>query len=65
MGEEVKAVRKTSFFKGVKGEFNKIIWPSFPNLMKQTFTVVFVTAILGGIVALIDLIYSFGLKLFY
>ena len=51
-------VRKTSFFKGVMGEFKKIIWPKFPILMKQTSVVVVVSFIVGGIVYLIDTGYT-------
>jgi len=56
-------VRKKNFFKGVSGEFKKIIWPSFATLMKQTLTVVVVSGIVGGIVALIDFGYTQGLLL--
>lgn len=55
-------VRKQNFFKGVISEFKKIIWPNFSTLMKQTWTVVFVSAVVGGIVALIDFGYTTGLK---
>lgn len=58
---EANAVRKPNFFKGLRGEFRKIIWPSVPTLMKQTWTVIFVTAIVGAIVALIDVIYGAGI----
>ncbi|MDA3846874.1 MAG: preprotein translocase subunit SecE [Vallitaleaceae bacterium] len=54
-------VKKKNFFKGVIGEFKKIIWPSFPTLMKQTLTVVLVSSVVGSIVALIDFGYSQGL----
>jgi len=56
---EASVTRKTGFFKGLKGEFNKIIWPSLPTLMKQTWTVIVVSALIGGIVFLIDMAYIF------
>lgn len=59
---ETKVTRKSNFFKGLKGEFKKIIWPNFPTLMKQTWTVIVVSAIVGGIVTLIDMGYLFVLK---
>lgn len=55
--------KKTGFFKGVRNEFKKIMWPNFKTLMKQTGTVVFVSAVIGGIVALIDFGYTQGLGL--
>ncbi|MBC7959858.1 MAG: preprotein translocase subunit SecE [Vallitaleaceae bacterium] len=63
MGETNAVQKGTHFFKSLKGEFKKIIWPKFPLLMKQTWTVIFVTAIVGGIVAFIDWIYLFGTQL--
>ena len=34
---------KKSFFKGLKAEFNKIVWPDQETVGKQTFAVVAVT----------------------
>ena len=45
---------KVGFFKGVKNEFNKVIWPNRQSLIKNTYVVVLITLILGGIIALID-----------
>ena len=38
---------KKSFFKGLKAEFNKIVWPDQETVGKQTVAVVAVTAALG------------------
>ena len=35
--------KKTPFFKGLKAEFNKIIWPDKDALVKQTTAVVAVS----------------------
>ncbi len=56
---EANVTRKTSFFSGLKGEFRKIVWPSFPVLLKQTWTVICVSAIIGAVVSLIDMGYLF------
>lgn len=42
------------FFKGVKAEFKKIIWPDRDTLLKQLAAVLVVTVILGLIIALLD-----------
>lgn len=39
---------KKSFFKGLKAEFNKIVWPDQETVGKQTVAVVAVTAALGN-----------------
>ncbi len=49
---------KVSFFKGVKIEFKKIIWPQFNELAKQTFNVIVMAIVIGTIVAGIDLLYG-------
>lgn len=56
---EAQATRKVSFFRSLRGEFKKIVWPSFPNLMKQSGTVVAVALALGAIIYVIDTLYSF------
>ena len=63
MGEAVKTTenpQKKSFFKGIKSEFKKIIWPDKESLTKQTAAVVAVTVVLGIIISIIDLAIKFG-----
>lgn len=55
---DANTTKKVGFFKGVRNEFRKIVWPTFPVLMKQTFTVIVVSLIIGGIVAGIDKVYA-------
>ena len=52
--------QKKSFFKGVKSEFKKIIWPTKENLTKETIQVVVVSVILGVLIAIIDVGVKFG-----
>ena len=54
---------KKSFFKGLKAEFNKIIWPDKDTLTKETAGVVVSTVILGIVIAALDLIIKFGLNI--
>ncbi len=51
------------FFKGVRSEFKKIVWPGFDILMKQTITVIIVSLIIGGLVAGIDWIFGTAVNL--
>ena len=53
---------KTSFFKGLKAEFNKIVWPDQETVGKQTVVVLAVTAVLGLIIAVLDFIIKWGLS---
>ena len=43
-----------SFWKGLKSEFRKIIWPNKETLIKQSAAVVIVSVIVGLIIAIID-----------
>ncbi len=57
-----KAPRK-SILKGLRSEFNKIVWPDGETLRKQTIVVVAISVLLGVAIALLDLVIKFGLNL--
>ena len=54
--------RVSHFFKGVKEEFGKIIWPSRMTLTKQTIAVVVVSIITGAIIAIVDRALQYGIN---
>ena len=55
MGETVKTKKqKKSWFKGLKAEFKKIVWPDQKSLTKETAAVV--------IISVVDLIARFGIE---
>ena len=57
MGDTVKAKKqKKNWFKGLKAEFSKIIWPDRQSLTKEP------VAVLGVIIAVVDLIVRFGIE---
>ncbi len=49
---------KKNFFKDIKGEYKRIIWPSKEELRKQTKTVIITSAILGGVIVSYDMFFS-------
>ena len=55
---EKKAVKskdkKTSFWQGVKREWNKIMWPTREDIIKRTGLVIVISLILGVIITVID-----------
>ncbi len=53
---------KKSFFKGLKAEFKKIVWPNQETVGKQTAVVLAVTVALGAIIAVLDFIIKWGLS---
>lgn len=63
MGENAKSetAPKKSWFKGLKAEFQKVIWPDKESVAKQTMAVVVVSVILCVIIAFLDTVISLGL----
>lgn len=51
---KAKESKAAVFFKGLKAEFRKIIWPDRDTLLKQLAAVLVVTVLLGVVIALID-----------
>ena len=61
MGEtNTEKASKTSWFTGLKAEFDKIIWPEKKSITKQTVAVVAVSVVLGLIIAVVDVFIKYG-----
>ena len=66
MGEVANTTEKApkkSWFKGLKAEFKKIIWPDKEALTKQSIAVIIVTVLLGVIIYVLDFIINFGIDI--
>ena len=63
MGETKNSpkAQKTSWFKGMKAEFKKIVWPDQKSLTKQTIAVVSVSVALALIIKILDMVMTFGI----
>ena len=53
--------QKKSWFKGLKAEFKKVIWPDKKTLTKQTVAVTVFSILLGLIIALVDALIQYGI----
>ena len=64
MGDSTKkeTVKKTSFFKGLKKEFRKVTWPNKQELTKETVAVVIISAIVGVVIAFMDMLIQYGVE---
>jgi preprotein translocase subunit SecE len=60
--KEAKTKNKTSFWKSVKTEFNKITWPDKTETVKQSVAVLCVSVALGLIITFLDYIIQFGIN---
>ena len=52
---------KKSWFKGLKAEFKKIVWPDKKSLTRQTIAVVTTSVALGLIIKILDIIITYGI----
>ncbi len=59
--EKAEKAQKSSWFKGMKAEFKKIIWPDKNTLAKQTAAVVTVSVLLGLLISVIDVLMRYGI----
>ncbi|MBO4653534.1 MAG: preprotein translocase subunit SecE [Lachnospiraceae bacterium] len=55
MSDTANAPAKSSWWKGLKAEWKKIVWPSRNTLAKESAAVVIITVILGLLIKLVDL----------
>ena len=57
------------WFEGIMGEFKRITWPSRPELVKMTVTVIVTSAIFGAVIVGYDFVLAAGynalVSLFY
>ena len=63
MSENTEKVKKTSWFKGLKAEFKKIIWPDKKTLAKQTVAVIVCSLALGAIISVVAAVLQNGIAL--
>lgn len=61
MAENTEKAKKSSWFKGLKAEFKKIIWPDKKTLAKQTVAVTVCSILIGAIIAIIDALLQYGI----
>ncbi len=57
----IQKLQKKSWFKGLKAEFRKIIWPDKDALVKQTTAVVAVSVVLGALISVVDALLRYGI----
>lgn len=57
----VESKKKTSWLKGLRAEFKKIIWPDKKTLARQTVAVTVCSVVLGIIIAIVDALVQYGI----
>ena len=68
MAEAAKAKKSgnriVKFFKEVKSELKKVTWPSKKQVTRNTLVVIAAVIIIGIVIWVLDLLFSFGLNSF-
>ncbi|MCI9593490.1 MAG: preprotein translocase subunit SecE [Lachnospiraceae bacterium] len=54
---------KKNYWKGLKAEYKKIVWPNRETVTKQTIVVLVVSLLLGVLIGVLDMIFKFGINL--
>lgn len=63
MGDSAKTnAPKTSFWKSIKTEFGKIIWPDKNSLLKQSVAVLGISIVVGLIITFLDTLIQYGIN---
>lgn len=57
-----KKKQRPGYFKGVKAEFKKIVWPDRQQTLKQSIAVVAISVVVGVIIAIIDYVAKYGVN---
>ena len=52
----------STFFKGVKAEYQKITWPDRQSTLKQSVAVVVISLVVGVIIAVLDFAFQYGVN---
>lgn len=56
--------RLETWWKGLKSEFKKIVWPSKDRIVKESAVAIVVSIILSVVIALVDMAIEAGLHIF-
>ena len=62
MGDSAEKKAPLGFFKGVKAEFKKIVWPDRQATLRQSIAVVAISIVVGVIIAILDYIVKYGVN---
>lgn len=54
---------KKSWFKGLKSEFKKVVWPDKDTLIKESVAVIVITVVLALVIVFVDMAVEHGVNL--
>ena len=57
--------RMVNYFKEVKAEMKKVVWPTFVKIRQNTITVIVYVVIVGLVICGLDWLFTWLMSLFY
>ena len=57
--------RMVNYFKDVKAEMKKVVWPSFAKVKQNTLTVIIYVLIVGLVICGLDWLFTWLMSLFF
>lgn len=55
--------KMTNYFKEVKSELKKVVWPTFAKIRQNTLIVIVYVLIVGVVIWALDLLFTWGMSL--
>lgn len=60
---KVNVLKRTEkYFREVRAEFKKVVWPTFKQLRNKTLVVIVAVLLVGAVIGFLDMIFGWGLK---
>lgn len=56
--------RMVNYFKDVKAEMKKVVWPTFAKVRQNTFIVIIYVLIVGLVIWALDMLFTWGMSFF-
>ncbi|MBE5039905.1 preprotein translocase subunit SecE [Ructibacterium gallinarum] len=57
-------VRIVNYFKEVKSEMKKVVWPAFSKVRQNTIIVIIYVLIVGVVIWALDMLFTWGMSFF-
>ena len=54
--------RIKNWFVDMKAEFKRVVWPSFPKIVRNTLVVLIFVLVIGAIIWILDALFGWGIR---
>ena len=64
MAEEKKKKDRSKWFREMRSELKKVVWPTFAKVRQNTFIVIIYVLIVGLVIWGLDMLFTWGMSFF-